>query len=151
MRRILAPAAACVAIAISAGSAFAATDHPADARPGVKANAIGGAIAPNARLAAVIDPSPNVGVVRSKGVVAVSHTQRGIYCITPASGIDPRNSVPVVSVDYSGSSNNNVTAQVRTVAANCAAGRFEVITFADPNSTGAYFTSNLVGFTIVVP
>ena len=151
MHRLLGPAVAFAAIALSAGSAFSATDHPKDTHAGVKANAIGGAIAPNARLAAVIDPSPSIGVVRSKGVVAVSHTQRGIYCITPASGINPNNSVPVVSVDYSGSSNNNVTVQVRTVAANCPAGRFEVITFADPNSTGAYFTSNLVGFTIVVP
>jgi hypothetical protein len=149
MHRLLVSAVACVAITVSAGSALAGTEHPVDSRPGVKANAIGGATAPNARLAAVIDPIS--GVVRSKGVVAVSHTQRGIYCITPASGINPNNSVPVVSVDYSGSSNNNVTVQVRTVAANCAAGRFEVITFADPNSTGAYFTSNLVGFTIVVP
>lgn len=148
MQRIVSTALAC-AVALSAASAFAAEPQKHDARVGVKPNAIGGAQAPNAQLAALIDP--DLGVIRSKGVIAVSHTQRGIYCITPAAGIDPNRVVPVVSVDYSGSSTNNALVQYRASGANCAQGRIEVITFDDANADAFYTTSNIVGFTIVVP
>lgn len=149
MHRMITSALACAVSALTASSAFAVEIQKHDSRAGIRANMIGGASAPNAQLAAVIDP--DLGVVRSKGVAAVAHTQRGIYCIKPVAGINARTVVPVVSVDFSGSSTNNALVQIRDVPRNCASDRIEVITLADPNGTGFFNTSNLAGFSIVVP
>jgi hypothetical protein len=104
----------------------------------------------NARLAAVI--ARGGAIVRSKGVQSVSNPFIGTYCIRPtaASGVSPRNVVPVVTVDYDRSVYNEVMAQYSDTGLDCPSGTVEVLTFDDRNLDAAYFDSNLVGFTIVV-
>src|SRR5688572_11642215 len=58
------------------------------------------AVAPNARLAALI--RPRGGVVRQTGVAAVSNPEVGVYCIRPttASGVVPNESIVIVSPEF---------------------------------------------------
>ncbi len=104
----------------------------------------------NARLAAVIGHGGVI--IRNKGVQSVSNPYIGTYCIKPtvASGVNPRNIVPVLTVDYDRSAYNEVMAQYSDIGLDCPSGTIEVLTFDDRNYDAAYFDSNLVGFTIVV-
>lgn len=110
--------------------------------------AIGGAYAPYARLAAIVQAGG--GVVRSKNVFAVSHPTNGEYCIRTSMAQSSINmSIPVLTVDWSNSFGNNSLAQLRSSNAGCPLGSFNVLTF--QLVSGSFVRSNNVGFTIVVP
>jgi hypothetical protein len=65
---------------------------------------LGGASAPNVRLAAIIGgpfaPQPS-RVWYSKGIASVEHRSAGEWCIKPSFSVDVKKVVPVVSVDQS--------------------------------------------------
>jgi len=107
------------------------------------------ATAPNARLAALIRPGPNV--VRQKGVTGVSNPRTGLYCINPAPGINPTNSIVIVSAEFHFSDVNEVKVQWYANNNACGADRIAVVTLEDFNADGIYFRSDHVAFSIVVP
>jgi hypothetical protein len=114
-------------------------------------SAIGGAVAPGVRLAALVDQGG--GVIRSKGVARVTRPSTGRYCIYPASGsgVSPSNVVPVVSVDYSNSSVHESLVQYRSAGVHCPSTAIAVVTMADLDLDGVWGFSNTVAFTIIVP
>ena len=57
--------------------------------------------------------------------------------------------VPVVSVDFSGSSGTVLFAYLRTLSTKCTTGEFAVQTIRLSN--GSYSASNAVGFSFIVP
>jgi len=130
-------------------------DGDASARAGAEAaRAIGGAQAPKARLAALIDAGG--APVRTKGVQSVVRIDRGVYCIRPTAGtnITPRKAIIIVSVDYfysSAAAKDRVLVQTADKQNGCGTGRIGIYTLADPDNDGDYSFSNLVGFSVVVP
>lgn len=145
--------AALLALAASTASA---QDRPRDSgqpdRGGTPAPmAIGGAAAPNSRLAALIDAGG--APIRTRGVQSVQRIATGVYCIRPAAttNINVNNSIVIVSVDYFYSNLNEVEVQWASSASGCGADRFGVYTLADPNANGIYTFSNSVGFAVYVP
>ena len=98
------------------------------------------------RASAQVDDGTPPTFVQNSGFTAVARTGTGVYCLTPAAGIDPATSVAVVSVDWYHSSGTNLLAQVSLPSAACAANEFEVRTFLDDGTA-----SDDVAFTIVVP
>ncbi len=110
--------------------------------------AIGGATAPNARIAAVVQSGG--AVVRSKGIAAVTHPSTGVYCIDPAaSTFAVGKAVPVLSVDWSTSLGDALMAHWRSAGVGCPSGWFAVLTF--DGEDGSFDLSNGVSFTFVVP
>ena len=107
--------------------------------------------APNARMVALIRPGPVI--VRHKGARSVTRIARGVYCIRPlaSTGINPRDSVALVSVEYFNSRLSEVKVQWAQTAHGCGGDRFGVYTLSDPSATGLYDFSNDVGFVIYVP
>jgi hypothetical protein len=104
-------------------------------------------IAGTARAYAYVKATATPTLVASltKNFTAVSREATGIYCLTPASGIDP-SSVPfAVSTDWSGYAG---TAYYEPPGANCASGQFEVMT-ATIAASPAF--ENGVNFTVIVP
>jgi hypothetical protein len=79
-----------------------------------------------------VDPAGALAAARN--VTGVSHPEPGVYCITAAAGIDPNNSVLVVTSDQQangtgpGTDNHSVVEWDSLVDA-CPAGTFEVNTF----------------------
>ena len=74
------------------------------------------------------ETSDNAGdliAARSKNA-AVRHATTGIYCITPAAGIDPTTASLVVSSDFANSGTNLTIAQIRSTNIDCNAGELEV-------------------------
>jgi hypothetical protein len=124
--------------------------RPARQHEARSATAMAAVAVANARLAAIIDQGGVV--IRSKGVQSVTNPFIGTYCIRPtsASGVNPRNVVPVLTVDFDGTSYNEAMAQYSDVGTDCPAGTIEVLTFDDRNHDAFYLDSNRVGFTIVV-
>jgi hypothetical protein len=125
-------------------------DDP-NARAGVQPQA-GPAVAPNARLAALIR-APDGVIVKSTGVQNVQRIARGVYCIRPtaASGVDPQTAIVIVSVEYFYSLINEVTVQWARQQNGCGASRIGVYTLADENLNAVYNFSNTVGFAVYVP
>ena len=136
---------ALVAVAL-AGSAIAAgsNDNPGTGAP----RAIGGASAPNARIAAFVQAGG--AVVRSKGIVSVTHPSTGLYCLDPKSDtLDVNKIVPSLSVDWSTSLGDALMAQWRSAGVGCSAGWIAALTF--DGEDGTFDLSDGVSFTIVVP
>ncbi len=119
--------------------------------------ALGGAIAPNARLVALVDAGG--APVRTKAVASISRIDTGVYCIRPAAAanIDVTRIVPSVSVEYFYSNPslisgfNEMTVQWASRSSGCPSGAIGVYTFADRNLDGHYSFSNEVAFSLVVP
>ncbi len=131
-----------------AGSAFAGGGSSNDGGSGVTVQAIGGAAAPNARIAAFVQAGG--AVVRSKGIAAVTHPSTGVYCIDPAAAAFAVNTaVPTLSVDWSTSLGDALMAHWRSAGVGCPAGWFSVLTF--DGEDGTFDLSNGVSFTFIVP
>jgi hypothetical protein len=119
--------------------------------------ALGGAIAPYARLVALVDAGG--APVRTKNVAAVFRIDLGVYCIRPvaSANINVNAIVPSVSVEYFYSNPalingfNEMTVQWASRSSGCPTGTIGVYTFADRNLDGHYSFSNEVAFSIVVP
>ena len=145
-------AVAATAISAALGEPPRDTSPPATVSTGatVSPNAIGGAVAPNARVAALVDAGGTP--IRTKGVTSVEHLDVGVYCIAPTSSeVRPVNSITTVSPDYFYSSLNEIMVQSASASSGCAARKFGVYTLADDDGDGQYTFSDAVGFSIVVP
>jgi len=126
-------------------------------RQTVAPTAFGGAVAPFARLVALVDAGG--APVRTKAVSSISRISTGTYCIRPSrsANIDVTKIVPSVSVEYFFSNPNLVrgfnemTVQWASRGSGCPSGTIAVYTFADRNLDGHYTFSNEVAFSLVVP
>ena len=109
------------------------------------------AVAPNARMAALI--RRDLIVQRNKNVANVRRIDVGVYCVQPTAGfgINPGNSIVVLTPEYFYSLYNEVTVQWASTSSGCASNEFGVYTFADVNLDGIYSFSNAVSFSIIVP
>ena len=110
------------------------------------------AVAPNSRMAALI--LRDLTIQRDFNVAAVRRIDVGVYCVRPtaAAGIDPRNSIVVLTPEYFYSLYNEVKVQWATRGSGCSnTTEIGVYTMADANLDGIYTFSNAVSFSIIVP
>jgi len=112
---------------------------------------VSAATAPNARLVALV--AANGQLIQSKGVASVSRINTGVYCIRPdaSTNIKVNSSVATVSVEWSYSRFNEVTAQWARSGVGCGSDRFGVVTLSDFNLDARYVRSNDTGFIFIVP
>lgn len=156
-KRIVQLCALSAALCLIAGAATAETakNQPRDKAVGAASAAPAAvAVAPNARLAALIRPSATgTIIVRNKGVASVSRIATGVYCIRPtnATGIDTETSIVTLTPEFFFSALNEVKVQWATSGSGCGRVRIGVYTLADVNADGIYGFSNDVAFSIVVP
>ena len=153
MRRAVAVAAVVAAMSAAgasgvafAGSGDAPNDQPAT---GASARALGGAQAPNARLAAYV--SNGGTVVRSKAVAQVTHPADGQYCIKPKgkANIDLAKVMPLVSIDWSSSSGDALMAHWRSSNGPCPSDSFNVQTL--NGEDGTFDVGDGASFVVVIP
>jgi hypothetical protein len=99
-----------------------------------------------ARAYAEVDNStPSLVAARTKNFTAVTRTDDGVYCLTPAAGIDPRAVATSTAEDF-GLSDTDGFVMVVGSGSDCSAGQFEVETDdldGDP--------TNDIAFDLVVP
>jgi hypothetical protein len=152
----IAPVAAALVFAAFAASAAqsAENEHPRDRTQtgaAAQAKALGGVVAPGARLAALVDAGG--APVRTKGVQSIERIDVGVYCIRPRadSNINVNNSIVIVSPEFFYSDVDEVIVQWAASGSGCGAGRFGVYTLSDGNHDGAYSFTNAVGFSVYVP
>jgi hypothetical protein len=109
--------------------------------------------APNARLVVHVngnDFGSGFNIRRAKGVAVVTNPSEGIYCIRPnVPNMALTRIVPSVSVDWTESPDNAVTAQWASNRRSCPRGNIGIVTM--NGSSGTWVDSNNVGFTVVVP
>lgn len=148
MRKMLIAAGIVAVVTVStlAGVAIASgSNDPVDT--GAR-RAVGGAGAPNARIAAFVQSGG--AVVRSKGITGVSHPSTGVYCVDPKdAAFNVNKIVPTLSVDWSTSLGDALMAAWRSAGVGCPTGEIAVLTF--DGEDGSFDLSNNVSFTIVVP
>ena len=91
---------------------------------------------------------------QSKNITAISSPKAGFFCLTPAAGIDPANTVAFGAYAADGVPSNNVgTPAFVTVVYgqhDCPAGQYEVVT-GTTNPNGTLNIHELNGFAVVVP
>jgi hypothetical protein len=95
--------------------------------------------------AEVDDSTPSLVAARTKNFTAVTRTDDGVYCLTPAAGIDPRAVATSTAEDF-GLSDTDGLVMVVGSGSDCSAGQFEVETDdldGDP--------TNDIAFDLVVP
>ncbi len=105
-----------------------------------------------ARAYAVVDPSspgkPTLIAAQSKNVASVSEPSAGVYCLTPAAGIDPAADAAVASPESSYSKEGKVgLIAVNAQSSNCH-GPFEVDTY---EAAGDSAPKTGYAFTLVIP
>ncbi len=103
-----------------------------------------------ARAYAVVDPvsqgAPVLIAAQSKNIASISEPSPGVYCLTPAAGIDPATDTAVVSPESSYGKAGVGAIAVNAQSSNCH-GPFEVDTYAP----GATVPSSGFAFTIAIP
>ena len=77
----------------------------------------------------------NGTLTRSKNITSVGHPATGVYCLTPAAGIDPAQTGLIATPDYTadstvigGTNGNQAIVEWRSGPSACAAGQMQVIT-----------------------
>ncbi len=99
--------------------------------------------------------SPSFDAQWTKNFTAISHNSTGVYCLTPAAGIDPETNPPVATVDWGSSvTPERAFVQVRTRHLTCGAGLYEIRTFLFGVSGAAIQTAAAndgIAFTVIVP
>ncbi|HEY7286550.1 MAG TPA: hypothetical protein VH497_13955 [Vicinamibacterales bacterium] len=96
------------------------------------------------------------GLVASQTLnfTAVSSPSPGVYCLTPAAGIDPAKTVAFAEYGADGVMTSNVSrmafATIDYGHHNCTAAQFQVITGVQ-NAAGTLTIQQMNGFTIMVP
>ena len=125
-------------IVVNAGAGLA-TNLNADKLDGLRASAF---LRSSAEAYALVKPSvPSFVSGYTKNFTAVSSPYPGIYCLTPAAGINPANRVAMVTAEWGNSANSGpYIAYIYAAANDCGAGKFEVET-----------SSTTVAFEIFVP
>jgi hypothetical protein len=76
---------------------------------------------------------------RSKNAT-VRHAGTGVYCITPAAGIDPATASLLATADFANSGTSKTIAQIRSSNLDCAAGELEVRIWNDGAAKDAQFS-----------
>jgi hypothetical protein len=79
------------------------------------------------RAYAVVSSSGSLVASQSSNITGVSHPAMGVYCLTPAAGINPATEPAVASPDTSGGAPGLIAANSARPA--CGAGAFEVDTY----------------------
>jgi len=106
-----------------------------------------------ARAYATVSPAGVLDAAHSKNIAAVSKASTGIYCITPAAGIDPATTSPVATLDANPGFLANGEIYVETTPVSCTATQVEVLTRQQSITAGPTLTSANTdsGFTVVIP
>lgn len=148
--QLLSLSAAALVGVLGATAAAQEPERPRDQQD-LGERAFGNVVAPNARLAALIDAGGRP--VRTKGVQSITRIDEGVYCIrpTPESGVDPQNSIVTLTPEYFYSQLDEIKVQWAAKNTGCSQERIAVYTFQDADRDGNYVFSNRVGFSIVVP
>jgi hypothetical protein len=99
--------------------------------------------------ATVIDSGPPSFAGSHPGFTAVTSPAEGVYCLTPASGIDY--SHPIASVEWYESSGSDLLAEPigGEQQSDCPAGQLEVRTYHFPGGTAALYGD--ISFSVFVP
>jgi len=145
-------------VALAAGLSFAAGAFAGGAVPNggadafAKAKAASAAAAPyttKSKLALYYTPTFG-GIIRSKGVSAVTNPSTGIICITPSVSLNLAAIYPQVGIDWNLSSGFSLLAYTKDTSAfsDCPAGDLEVTTYTF-DTTGTVL-SNLVAINLEV-
>src|SRR6184192_4378057 len=77
---------------------------------------------------------PNFGIVLAKNVTGVTHPETGVYCVTPAAGIDPTLTPCVVSPEWADSAGYDLFAEWDSGGGPCPAGDYAVRTYQLPRA-----------------
>jgi hypothetical protein len=112
-----------------------------------------------ARAYGVVGPAGTVDAARSRAIAGVSKPAVGVYCISLAAGINPASTTIVASPDEADpTSTSKAVAHVKSTAADCPAGRVEVVIRRfDIDTTTTPGTPKIVdhhidnGFSFIVP
>jgi len=100
--------------------------------------------APNARVAAFVDPSGYF--IRNKGFQTITHPGTGVYCLQLPRGMDPSTSVVMATAEYQLSTTYDVFVQWDYLAPSCGMKRgIEIRTY-----SGGGVTAN-EAFSVMVP
>jgi hypothetical protein len=91
------------------------------------------------------DVRPSFVAARTKNFTAVTRAQQGVYCLTPAAGIDPRTVATAATEDFDLSTVDGFV-EVNGTGAACPAGQFEV----DTDDAGGTPTDG-IAFHLIVP
>ena len=89
------------------------------------------------------------GIVLAKNVTGVTHPETGVYCVTPAAGIDPTLTPCVVSPEWADSAGYDLFAEWDSGGGPCPAGDYAVRTYQLPGGTPT--ASDTVAFVLIVP
>src|SRR5262245_3542137 len=104
------------------------------------------------RAYALVNPTaPSLDLTRTKNITALRRPSTGVYCLTPAPGINPADSAALATVE--GSLSTGVDLLVQTVATNtapCTATEFLVRTYRFGASPVSPTLSNQVAFYLLV-
>ena len=128
---------------------FGALGPPGD--PG--AAGAGGASGTARAYAQVNSYQFHFGMVLAKNFTAASHPDTGVYCLTPAAGIDPTLAPAVVSPEWADSHGSDLLAEWDSTGSfaggPCSTGDYVVRTFQLPGGTPT--PSDEVAFVVIVP
>jgi hypothetical protein len=106
-----------------------------------------------ARAYALVDngTSPTFVTDRTKNFISVRQPsgQTGVYCLTPAAGIDPQTTIAVATPEWLASSGNDLWVQATDWSGHCNSNEFGFITLG--LSSGSVVFTNNVRFKVLVP
>ena len=97
------------------------------------------------------------GMVLAKNITGVTHPETGVYCVTPAAGIDPTLTPCVVSPEWADSAGYDLFAEWDSSGGPCPAGDYAVRTYQLPRAAdgsivvGDPTASDTVAFVLIVP
>ena len=97
------------------------------------------------------------GMVLAKNITGVTHPETGVYCVTPAAGIDPTLTPCVVSPEWADSAGYDLFAEWDSSGGPCPAGDYAVRTYQLPRAAdgsivvGTPTASDTVAFVLIVP
>jgi hypothetical protein len=86
--------------------------------------------------------------VRVKNFTAIARPSPGLYCLTPAAGIDPLATIAQVTAEWGNSSGSDLLAFANDGTHNCPAGQLEVRTY---QNFASLTLSDSVGFYVSLP
>jgi len=91
---------------------------------------------------------------QTRNFTSVTSTSNGVYCLTPAAGIDPATTVAFGAYAADGIPANNIGRPAFVIVVygvhDCPAGQYQVVT-GTPNPDGTLNIHQLNGFAVVVP
>jgi hypothetical protein len=85
------------------------------------------------------DGAGNLIAARSKNAT-VRHPEKGVYCITPGTGIDPASASLLATADFANAGTSKTIAQIRSTNIDCKSGELEVRLWNDGATIDAQFS-----------